>query len=401
MAFGTTNGYASETESMDAFINIHRQLIDEHLEATRGLLADEQIKGLGAEYNDSNNSRPEKALNVFEMVSDLYYRENFHSDIIKVFLDPKEKHNEGATFLFAFIDFINANFSKRVCISKQNYISASVQRELGKIDILIESEDSRHCIIIENKMANAGDMYRQLPRYYDYMKGLGYDIDAIIYLPLDINKQPDQSTWTTEDKQNVLPLLCVVPAYQKNNKNLVNGWIEPCIHRTNNPDCGLILRQYGELLKTLTNNNMDNIILSKFYQSLMEGKSLETALSIRNMLQELPVFMADRLCARFKIGQGDYRVWKYKPNFCGILFEIDRISYKIDIWTSENGYSVYVFGQDQNSRIMDWAEGMASLESFILANEEYRKTDFTFYDEEEVIHCVNAIIEEMRKRLVK
>lgn len=384
-----------------SFIEQYGNMIDAHMASVRAFLSDRHIQGIGWEYNEAKDSQPENPFNVFTMVSDLYYRENFHSDIIKTFLDPVENHNEGAAFLYAFIDFINDSFRDKVCISKQNYTSAKVSREQGKIDILVSSEASKHCIVIENKMYNAIDMHRQLPRYYDFMTELGYTIDAAVYLPLDAKKCPDQSAWTEADKQHVLPLLCIVPAYQKKGVNLVNGWIEPCTLKTKNLDCISVLRQYGELIKTLSNNMMDSIILNKFYQSLVEEKSLETALSVRNMLQDLPILMADRLFDVFKAESTDYSVWKYKPNFCGICFNISGIHYKIDIWTAETGYSVYVFGQKQSERLLEWAEGMKSLSSFARAQKEYMRTDFTFYDEAKVIEVVRPIITEMREILLK
>ena len=39
---------------------------------------------------------------------------------------------------------------------------------------------------------------------------------------------------------------------------------------------------------------------------------------------------------------------------------------------------------------------MKSLESFVFTNNEYHKTDFSFYDEEKVIQCVDAVIKEMQ-----
>ena len=364
-------------DDFKTYMESYCRMVDAHVESICNLLSDNRVRDIGSEFCESKKSRKEQTLNVFKMVSDLYYRENFHSDVIKVFLDPREKHKEGAAFLFAFIDFINDNFRDKVYISKQDYRSAKAKREQGKIDILILSEESKHCIIIENKIYNAPDMERQLPKYYDYMIERGYKVDAIVYLPLDINKQPNQMTWLEEDKKHVLPLLCIVPAYQKKGVNLVAGWIEPCILKARNLDCVSILRQYGELVKLLNNNIMDNIILGKFYQSLKDGKSMA-----------------------FDVGQSDYRVWKWKPNFCGILFQIGDIQYKIDIWTSENGYEVKVLAHDHNTRYVDWAEGMASIESFTFVNDEYKKTGFTFYDEEKVIECVTPIIAEMRERLI-
>lgn len=37
--------------------------------------------------------------NAFELVSDIYRRENFHSDIMCAIINPRSKHGEGLRFL--------------------------------------------------------------------------------------------------------------------------------------------------------------------------------------------------------------------------------------------------------------------------------------------------------------
>ena len=109
---------------------------------------------------------------MFYLISDYYYRETFHGDIIAALLDPKEKHNKGITYLSLFINMIN---SKKQLVEKKYYESESTRviKEQhtddgilkGRIDIFIEGTD-KHCIVIENKLNNAGDTNRQLPKYY-------------------------------------------------------------------------------------------------------------------------------------------------------------------------------------------------------------------------------------------
>jgi len=388
------------------YLNSYRKMIDDHFVLIREFLNDKQVKRYGEEFFVSKNTQSDESLNVFIMSSHRNYRENFHSDIIKAFLDPSEKHKEGSVFLFAFIDFINNNFDSRgISICKSDYRSAIVVREkVHNIDILIKSDESKHCIIIENKTHNAVDQPRQLPKYYDNMKKDGFLVDAIIYLPLAISKKPDESTWTVKDKQEVEPLLCIVPAYDNNGANLVTGWIEPCTLKTTNLDCVSILRQFGELLKSLSNNIMDNVILGKFYQSLMENKSLETAVSIQSMLKELPAYMAAHLCERLKaLGMegADVVQWPPRPEHCGVWFHKDELWYKVDIWSSLNGYEIHVFSQDNSGHFTDWAEGFSSLGAFSRNSDEtaFIKGGFKFYDEDKVIECVRPVVAEISEWL--
>ena len=120
------------------------------------------------------------------------------------------------------------------------------------------------------------------------------------------------------------------------------------------------------------------------------------------MLQQLPTYMADRLCDEFKKNEGNYKVWKYKDNFCGILFIVGEIQYKIDVWTSEFGYMIYVFGQNQVERIMDWTVNLNSLKEYGFVNEngkEYKKDGYKFNQENDVVKCVYDIISDIRKYL--
>lgn len=387
-----------------SYINQYGRMIDAHIASIKDLLLDSNIQNIRLEYNEAMSHRHERQLNVFTMVSNLYYRENFHSDIIKVFLDPNEKHNEGTAFLFLFIDFLNNSFGGKITISKQHYQIVKAEREYGNIDILIYSEKSKHCIIIENKIHNAGDMPQQLPRYYDYMEERMYEIDAIVYLPLDPNKKPDQTTWTEQDEKNVLPLLCVIPAYKKNGVNLVDGWLLPCVQKTKNIDCISIIRQYSELIINLSDNIMDNLIIEKFYNSLLEGDNLATAISIKNMLNELPTYMKDRLFERFQ-NDGFSGVWSWKPQHCGILYKKDGYDYKIDIWVSERCYTITVFVQNTPFDEGKWSDEILKTlkdRHFCFKDkgwERYESSAYTIKDEEKVVCDVELLANQLNDML--
>jgi len=80
---------------------------------------------------------------------------------------------------------------------------SSVLREEGRIDVVIFEENLKKAIIIENKINNAVDTYRQIPTYYNNCIGKKYEVKSIVYLTLCGGKLPDKSTWTEEDKKNV------------------------------------------------------------------------------------------------------------------------------------------------------------------------------------------------------
>lgn len=202
--------------------------------------------------------------NVFCIISDVYYRENFHSDIMKVFLDPLEKHHQGYSFLLKFIDAINnasTENHQKIKLNEDYYKrNVNVYREKGKIDILIKGD--KHLIIIENKIHDAKDMNRQLPRYVDYVSKnyKEYVLDAIVYIPLNEYKEPDTSTWMNEhdDYERVCSKLVILPAYSSTNKiNLVDSWLMPSYQICSDENSKATLKQYIELIKGLSNSLMD------------------------------------------------------------------------------------------------------------------------------------------------
>ena len=124
-----------------------------------------------------------------------------------------------------------------------------------------------------------------------------------MYLPLDIHKKPNTDDWTQEDKDNVNPLLVIIPAYDKSGSiNLVKDWLQPSILLSNELDVVSTLRQYSVLIKKLNNNIMDKIVLEKFYKELLQDDNFQTAQSIRNMMSELPAYLADRICDKYRNG---------------------------------------------------------------------------------------------------
>ena len=358
----------------------------------------ERLRQICNEYIEKKYTLHQDKLNVFTIASDLYYRENFHSDVICAFLDPSYNHNMGTAFLFAFINMLNEFFKDRVNIDRENYRDAVAQREANRIDILIQSESCKHCIIIENKMNNAGDMNRQIPRYYELKVNQGYTVDAIVYIPLDETKIPDQTSWTDEDKINVNPHLVVLPAYsEKDSKNLVEGWIQKCILLTKNVDCISIFSQYAELVKKLNHDIMGSVMLEKLYKELIKFENPQSVQTLSDMLGKIPEHMANRLLDHYKERTEDfYRIWKYKPNYFVLDFTIDEHNIAIDVIASLKGYHISVFCR--NGDIKDFIEKnpVKMLENFNLEGGRYHNANFDFCDERKVIEWIESFYKEMK-----
>ena len=158
--------------------------------------------------------------NAFALVSDTYYRENFHSDIIGAILDPTAPHGEGALFLRLFVDFLAevAEWTLKSDDSKLNpnlpgrlrnlqigdATKIEVEKWVGidsRIDIKITATNGT--VVIENKIYDAPDMPRQLPRYVTNCQEAGETVEVVVYLTAAGEKRPDRGTWEPGDDELV------------------------------------------------------------------------------------------------------------------------------------------------------------------------------------------------------
>ena len=356
--------------------------------------------------NDEKQAkRMETGFNLFYLISDHYYRETFHSDIIAALLSPKEKHDEGNLFLNLFLDMIG--------VDKKYYTKSKVYKEYGtndgtlggRIDIFIEGED-HHCIVIENKLNNAGDTYRQLPKYYQDLKK-EYTIDKFVYLPLNPYKTPDKSDWSDEERGFIDSRLLILPAFLEGKPNLIDNWLKVAMDETNKEDPRVIIKQYIALLNNLTIDIMSTTTMEKFYNELLNHNNLETAQSIREMLNDLPQYMANRIVDEYgsKCTPFDH-MWIWPPKSGkDAVFEgatINGIYLKIDILCDENGYDVLFNSPEDNVSGTDFTNLVYKIETlndFKVSPDTRNRVvkHFSFDDEKGLFVFIDNILQEMRK----
>ena len=239
------------------------------------------------EYKKLQADRKDTGFNIFYLISDYYYRETFHGDIIAALLSPEEKHNAKDLYLKLFLEMVNHELNKT---GKGLYVpfyeNAIVKREMGtndgelrgRIDLFIEGKD-KHCVVVENKLNNAPDTLLQLPKYYNDLKKKGYTVDAFVYMPLDPRKKPYDNDWKDE-KNYINEHLVIIPAYSKEGVNLINNWLEPAVEKSNSEsleEAKFVLKQYIKLLNNLTIDIMDNEEIIKI---LDNDNNIDTAFGI-------------------------------------------------------------------------------------------------------------------------
>ncbi len=283
------------------------------------LLADQELAKVCERFIQEADNRRRDCLgfNAFSLVSDLYYRENFHSDVLHAFLDMHGKHGSGSLYLHEFIGLLLAARPKDPLgapkLRVEDFSNYETMREDGRIDVLIQDKVSRKAIIIENKINGAGDQERQLPRYLEDVEGQAraipggnYKVVAIVYLSMTGRKYPADE-WTAQDRAKVEPLLITVGAYtngEAGKPDMVDHWLKQCIERTigNNPiaeDARALLRQYQRLLIFQGAATMNSEAMAKFYDLIIDGDKHKQVQALTEMFGQLDQYFLHRLVSDY------------------------------------------------------------------------------------------------------
>lgn len=194
--------------------------------------------------------------NVFDILG-VTSNELSHSAILTNLLNAKGKHGQKDLFLKIFLNLIKVkfeesnqkeiieNFDTKNSVAVKEKYAGKVDFEAeqgGKIDIVVN--DGKNNIIIENKIY-AGDQPKQLVRYNQHDK-----IAPIIYLTLMGDEPSDESKGTLKSGSEYI---CV--AY----KDTIKEWLELSVKEmANKPMIRETLNQYVHLIKTLTNQSINN-----------------------------------------------------------------------------------------------------------------------------------------------
>lgn len=206
-----------------------------------------ELKEIRNKYNIGRNI----GFNIFTSISDTYYKENFHSDVLRLILDPSTESIGNRQFIPEFLKILNTikDEVKILPFSEQ----VKVVREEGRIDLLIQ--DETHAIIIENKINDAIDQKDQLARYFRYVKeDKKLDVLAIVYLPLAPEKQPQlgHSEEYAEYKDDIQKKLVCLPAIDGRSKvDYAHGFLDRCAELSTDQTAKVYITHYSQLVKHL------------------------------------------------------------------------------------------------------------------------------------------------------
>lgn len=213
-----------------------------------------------AEILDATGGR----FNLFRICGVNHY-ENTHSSILAEFLNPNGTHGLKSQFLECFIETLGEYFTIQDFNCENARLRTEYSTPYGRIDILIEDEQRKNAIIVENKIY-ADDQWEQLKRYNKYAEETYRQGNyQILYLTLWGNESSEQSGGGV----SYLPV-----SYKE---NIIN-WLEKCVAvAVRFPMVRESIIQYINHLKQLTNQDMDNRNKEEITDILSKIENLKSA----------------------------------------------------------------------------------------------------------------------------
>ena len=309
----------------DFYDNRAKEIIENAFEITSKLIDNGTLQRY-REYIKKNNFEENYPFNIFELISDIYYRENFHSDIIAQLFKN---------------EIILKNFLKFIGVDESAYKNAEVEREESKIDILIKTE--KNCIIVENKLNWAKDMPEQLFRYYSECKNnKKLEVDKIVYLSPNSSKTPEDYSVKGIPKE----LIKTIIGYDGENEDFYTMVLEKSLKEMNNNEPKewlLLLEHYLKILRLTGETKMDKLT-KEFYDKIVnDGKEYEKIELIATMYNDLIKTRINNLAEQF--GGENY---KNECFFRDFHSEKRGISYAIDIYMDNNYSWLQLFSREEN-----------------------------------------------------
>ena len=367
-------------KTWDFYDNESKEIIENAFSITSKFIDEDMLKRY-REYIDKNNFEENYPFNIFELISDIYYRENFHSDIIAQLL-----RNE--IILKNFLDFIG--------VDKSKYENCEVEREESKIDILIKTE--KNCIIVENKLNWAKDMPEQLFRYYNECKNnKKLEVDKIVYLSPNSWKQPEEQSIKEIPKE----LIKTIIGYDGENNDFYTIVLQKSLEEMNNKEpkeWRLLLEHYLKILRQTGETKMDKLT-KEFYDKIVnDGKEYEKIELIATMYNDLIKTRINNLASTFS-GENYNNECFYRDFYS----EKRGLNYAIDIYANDYKYSyLQLFSREEGTATDDnpkstkkWEQDNKDIEAWLKKHklfdgfyfDDWRWTkDFKFPEEEKALY---------------
>lgn len=379
----------NKVEAMETFIADFNGRLKNLMNSLAKFLYSEKIGECLVKYKEVNKQKQGNDFNIFKLISDTYYKENFHSKIIAKILNLKI--NSEKVFLRLFLEYLaELTKDKNSKINVDDFKNAIIRAEKWRIDVSIVDEVSKKAIIIENKIYNADDQPCQLPHYYNKLKNIEkYSVVSIPYISLNGQKKPVNKPWkedcidvkykivTEEMKEDIKRkkidkvikavngLVLPIAAFSDNRdgkEDMCSGWLDKCILEAKNLDVLSVLRQYRELLRCEGAKIMLDPVYEMFYDMLKEKpenlvngdnqlpiETIEIAKMIVELMNGLPEFMAKKMVQKIKEKYQEHcspfkkvLIWK-DVNVTFQYLNIQNLDFAIDFCFKDNKFVIGFF----------------------------------------------------------
>jgi hypothetical protein len=276
---------------------------------------------------------------LFNEISDSHFRENYHSDILALYLKFNEVKKE-------FITWLNNNLSDKE-VNFDEYAEGFVEREEEKIDILLYSSDKKKAIIIENKSNNADDQPKQLFRYYKKLRDENIIVEAIFYLNKFVEKEPDLNELLENEKKELKELLVIGKLVEEN--SFTENVIKKVIQKTNNIRLNALSQEIMDLFNSVIYGDINMEDLGNFVKELSDNGNLEKFQKTMEAYYDLPRYFVDKYVKYLNSKNTGYKIFIYRNTTLvidiktknGLIFAVD-VGFSIDnisfaFWVRDTG----------------------------------------------------------------
>ena len=374
-----------ELECLEGLFNLIIDFNKNEIQRTNEFL-DNTCKDYSAKKQEvykTYNIDGKNKFNFFESISDKWYRENFHSDVLYTILNPHTPEIGSKYFMQKFVQFLgiedrfdwNSNFEVIKEAPTGEIEVGDENKRKGYIDLLIKND--RQAIIIENKINYAPDMENQLVRYMKYVhEKLNIETYTVVYLTLinDSSKKPPLDSYDDSFKEYTTLLKNKDNGVLKEvytldeQKDLAKDFLQICITVLKEKSSGKanIACVYLEQYKTLLEHLGGKAYMKSTDKELIKEIYLKNKFDIA---QEFADFWYKRNDAVGDALRDEFKTW-----FPEKQLELKQIhGYSAYLWKSKKGdYYIY---WDPNGYAMGFSPFEKESFSEEVQNELFKKFD--------------------------
>jgi hypothetical protein len=150
---------------------------------------------------------------------------------------------------------------------------------------------------------------------------------------------------------------------------------------------------------------MNKPIMEKFYEIMVKGENLKTALSLKAMVDDLILYRVERIIDTFKSDLHPFqRIQNYHNDdayFTGLLWEDAHLG--IDIWVEAESYS-FQFWERPDSKVANgqakaMLQKMGCLNEYHFSEGKFTKKFAFPSQEEDLIQHIRGFKEKLRKQV--